>query len=92
MVRFLHTGDWHLGMTRSFLSEGVQERFSQSRFDSVRELGRIAKQEDCQFMVVCGDVFDSNLVDKKTVSRAIETLKAVPIPVYLLPGNHDLLN
>jgi len=90
--RFLHTGDWQLGMTRHFFSEGVQERFAQSRFDAIRELGRIAKEEDCQFMVVCGDVFESNFVDRKTVSRAIEALKDVHVPIYLLPGNHDPLN
>lgn len=90
--RFLHTGDWQLGMTRHFFSEGVQERFAQSRFDSIRELGRIAEEEDCRFMVVCGDVFESNLVDRKTVSRALEALKDVPVSVYLLPGNHDPLN
>jgi len=92
MIRFLHTGDWQLGMTRHFFSEGVQERFAQSRFDAIRELGRIAKEEDCQFMVVCGDVFESNLVDRKTILRAIEALKDVNVPVYLLPGNHDPLN
>ncbi len=92
MTRFLHTGDWQLGMTRHFFSEGVQERFAQSRFDAIRELGRIAEKEECRFMVVCGDVFESNLVDRKTVSRALEALKDVPIPVYLLPGNHDPLN
>jgi len=91
-LRFLHTGDWQLGMTRHFFSEGVQERFAQSRFDAIRELGRIAKEEDCRFMVVCGDVFESNLVDRKTVSRAMEALKDVHVPVYLLPGNHDPLN
>ena len=90
--RFLHTGDWQLGMTRHFFSEGVQERFAQSRFDAIRELGRIAEEEECQFMVVCGDVFESNLVDRKTVSRALEALKDVPVPVFLLPGNHDPLN
>lgn len=92
MSKFLHTGDWQLGMTRHFFSEGVQERFAQSRFDAIRELGRIVKEENCEFMVVCGDVFESNLVDRKTVLRALEALKEVPVPVYLLPGNHDPLN
>jgi DNA repair exonuclease SbcCD nuclease subunit len=27
-------------------------------------------------MVVCGDVFESNLVDRKTVSRVLEALNA----------------
>jgi len=75
VTRFLHTGDWQLGMTRHFFSEGVQERFAQSRFDAIRELGRIAEEENCQFMVVCGDVFESYQVDRKTVSRALEALK-----------------
>ncbi len=90
--RFLHTSDWQLGMTRHFLSEGAQERFSQARFDAIRNLGRIAKEERCQFMLVCGDAFESNQVDRKTVARALEALKEVPVPVYLLPGNHDPLN
>jgi hypothetical protein len=84
-------GDWQLGMPRHFFSEGVQERFAQSRFDAIRELGRIAKGENCHFMVVCGDVFESNLVDRKTVSRAFEALKDLPLSVYLLPGNRAQL-
>jgi DNA repair exonuclease SbcCD nuclease subunit len=92
VIRFLHTSDWQLGMTRHFLSEGAQERFSQARFDAIRTLGRIAKEERCQFMLVCGDAFESNQVDRKTVARALEAIKDVPVPVYLLPGNHDPLN
>ena len=90
--RFLHTSDWQLGMTRHFLSEGAQERFSQARFDAIRSLGRIAAEEHCQFVLVCGDTFESNQVDRRTVARALEALRDVPVPVYLLPGNHDPLN
>jgi DNA repair exonuclease SbcCD nuclease subunit len=79
-------------MTRHFLLEGAQERFSQARFDSIRALGRITAEEHCQFVLVCGDAFESNQVDRKTVARAMEALKDVPVPVYLLPGNHDPLN
>ncbi|MDI6809174.1 MAG: DNA repair exonuclease [Candidatus Eisenbacteria bacterium] len=92
MIRFLHTSDWQLGMTRHFLSEGAQERYSQARFDAIRTMGRIAKEKKCQFMLVCGDAFESNQVDRKTVARALEALKDVPVPVYILPGNHDPLN
>ena len=92
MNRFLHTSDWQLGMTRHFLSEGAQERYSQARFDAIRTLGRIAKEERCQFILVCGDAFESNQVNRKTVARALEAVKDVPVPIYLLPGNHDPLN
>lgn len=92
MTRFLHTSDWQLGMTRHFLSEGAQERYSQARFDAIRTMGRVAKDEKCQFMLVCGDAFESNLVDRKTVARAMEALKDISVPVFILPGNHDPLN
>jgi len=92
MIRFLHTSDWQLGMTRHFFAEGAQERYSQARFDAIRTMGRIAKNENCRFMLVCGDAFESNQVERKTVSRALEALKDVPVPVYILPGNHDPLN
>jgi len=90
--RFLQTGDWQLGMTRHYFSEGTQERYSQARFDAIRTLGQIAEQEQCQFMLVCGDVFESNQVSRATVARALEALKDVRVPVYLIPGNHDPLD
>ncbi len=80
MIRFLHTSDWQLGMTRRFLSEEAQARYTQARFDAIRTMGRIAKEKQCQFMLVCGDSFESNQVDRKTVARAIEALKEVAGP------------
>lgn len=53
---------WQLGMTRHFFSEGVQERFAQSRFDAIRKLGCIAKKEDCRFMVVCKEILSRNVL------------------------------
>lgn len=91
-VRFLHTSDWQLGMTRHFLPEGTQERYSQARFDAIRKLGKIAEEKQCRFILVCGDTFESNQVDRKTVARALEALKEVTVPMYFLPGNHDPLN
>jgi DNA repair exonuclease SbcCD nuclease subunit len=92
MIRFLHTSDWQLGMTRRSLSEEAHARYTQARFDAIRTMGRTAKEKQCQFMLVCGDSFESNQVDRKTVARAVEALKEVTVPVYLLPSNHDPLN
>ena len=68
-------------MTRRFLSEEAQARYTQARFDAIRTMGRIAKEKQCQFMLVCGDAFESNQVDRKTVARTIEALKEVVVPV-----------
>lgn len=90
-VRFIHTSDWQLGMTRHFLGEEAQSRFAQARADAIRTIGRIAAEEKCEFVVVCGDVFETNHVERRTVSRAIDALASISVPVYLLPGNHDPL-
>ena len=93
MVRFLHTADWQLGMTRRFLdARDALPRFQQARIDAIRAIGDAAREHDAQFVVVAGDVFETNQPDPRTVERACEALRAVPVPVFLLPGNHDPLD
>jgi DNA repair exonuclease SbcCD nuclease subunit len=91
-VRFIHSADWQLGMTRHFLAPEAQARFSQARIDAIRTIGRLARETDAAFVVVSGDVFETNQVDPRTVRRALEALAEVPVPVFLLPGNHDPLD
>jgi len=91
-VRFLHTADWQLGMTRHYLSPEAQARSTESRFEAVRALGRAAREHGCAFVVVAGDVFETNHVGRDVVARACEALADVPVPVLLLPGNHDPLD
>ncbi len=91
-VRFLHSADWQLGMTRHFLSGEAQARFSQARIDAIRTLGRLAGETGASFIVVSGDVFETNQVSPQTVRRALDALRSVPVPVFLLPGNHDPLD
>lgn len=89
MARFLHTSDWQLGMTRHFLGPDAQPRFTAARVDAVKAIGRIADEHDCEFVVVCGDVFESNQVDRQVLVRSLEAIATIPVPVLLLPGNHD---
>lgn len=91
-VRFIHTSDWQLGMTRHFLSSEAQARFTQARIDAIRTIGRVAREQSASFVVVAGDVFESNQLEPRSVRRAIEALRDVDVPVYLLPGNHDPLD
>jgi DNA repair exonuclease SbcCD nuclease subunit len=80
-------------MARHFLSEDdAQPKFTQARFEAIRALGRVAREEGCEAVVVSGDVFESNQVDRRTVVRALDALAEVPAPVFLLPGNHDPLD
>lgn len=88
-VRFLHTSDWQLGMTRHFLTGEAQARFGEARIDAIATMARIVDEHACAFVVVAGDVFETNQPDARTLTRALDRLRAFDVPVYLLPGNHD---
>lgn len=92
MVRFLHTADWQIGMPANFLGPEARARYAAARVDVIRRLGKVAADQGCDFVLVCGDVFDTNQLRPQTVRRALDALRDVPVPVYLLPGNHDPLN
>lgn len=91
-MRFLHTADWQLGMTRHFLDADAQARFTAARTDVIARIGQLAEAEGCEFVLVCGDVFESNALPRRVVARACEAMRAISVPVYLLPGNHDPLD
>jgi DNA repair exonuclease SbcCD nuclease subunit len=93
MTKFLHTADWQLGMTRHFLSDEAQARFTAARIEAIGTIGALAVEEGCSFVVVGGDVFESNQVERQVVVRSLEAMKATPsVTFYLLPGNHDPLD
>ena len=93
MIKFLHTADWQLGMTRHYLSDEAQPRFGAARLDAVERIGLLATEEKCEFVIVCGDVFESNHVRRQVVVRAFEKMAATPeVTFFLLPGNHDPLD
>lgn len=90
-MRFIHTADWQLGMTRHFLAGDAQSRYSAARRDAVAALGALAAETGAEFIVVAGDVFDSNQLAPEVVSQSLEAMRSIRVPVYLLPGNHDSL-
>lgn len=90
-IKFLHSSDLQIGMTRWFLSPEAQARFDDDRIRSIEKMGEVARNQDCKFIVVAGDVFEHNSLHQRTTGRALDALSALPVPVYLLPGNHDPL-
>lgn len=91
-MRFLHTADWHVGMTRRFLAPEAQARFADARIQAIRDIAALATVEGCDFVLACGDIFDSNHVDRQVVVRALDAMSAFTVPLLILPGNHDPLD
>lgn len=90
-VRFIHTADWQIGMPARFMSEEAGSRHTEARLGAIRAIGRLARERDCAFVVVAGDVFDANFLSRRTILRAMEAMADISVPLYLLPGNHDAL-
>ena len=88
-VRFLHTSDWQLGMTRRFLDPEGQVRYTDDQFATIRRIAEVAAEAGARFVIVAGDIFDSFVPDRRIIARALEALGAFTVPVYLVPGNHD---
>ena len=47
-MRFVHTADWQLGMTRHFLAGEAQPRYSAARRDVVAGLRAVAADVRCR--------------------------------------------
>lgn len=89
-MRFLHTADWQWGMPARFLKNAdSRARYADARLAAVRAIGDVARREGCEFVLVCGDVYDANQLSRSTVLRTLDVLGSIDVPVYLLPGNHD---
>ncbi|CAB1127626.1 DNA repair exonuclease [Candidatus Hydrogenisulfobacillus filiaventi] len=91
-MRFIHTADWQMGMRRRWLDEDAQARYQDARLAAVARAGDLAARSGAAFLLAAGDVFESNFLDERTVRRVLEMLRGMPVPVYLLPGNHDPLD
>ena len=91
MVKFLHTADWHLGIKYKQLGDKANEA-RDIRLKSVQRLLDCAKNNNVDFVLVAGDLFDGNHVNRNLVDAVSKMfMELSPIPVYVLPGNHDPL-
>ncbi len=94
-ISFIHSADLHLG--RGFaglreLPENIYKRVVESADRSLERLVSIAIEQDVDFVLFVGDVFDSNDVSLRTHYRfrkQMERLKRHCIHVFLCYGNHD---
>lgn len=90
MPRLLHTADWQLGRRARSARPIERSRSFDLRFQAVERLAALAHAHAVDAVVVAGDVFADNQIGPAVLQRAAEALAAfAPIPVVLVPGNHD---
>lgn len=90
MVRFLHTADWQIGMQAGHVGKAAR-KLRRCRLDAARRVVEVARGQDADFILVAGDTFEDNAVEGLLVQQVADILAAFGGPVYIIPGNHDLL-
>lgn len=94
-MKFIHTADIHLDSPLRGLSsypDAPAERLRTATRDAFHNLVSRAIDEEVDFMVIAGDVYDGDWKDFNTglfFVRQMGRLRQSGIPVYLLYGNHD---
>lgn len=94
-MKFIHTADLHLDSPLRGLSsypDAPAQRLRCATRDAFAALVSIAIDEQVDFMVIAGDVYDGDWKDFNTglfFIRQMGRLRQAGIPVYLLYGNHD---
>ena len=90
-AKFLHTADWQMGMRALQAGERAKE-VRAKRFDTAARVVDLARREAVEFVLLAGDLFENHDVDDSVVRKTVAVLDGfAPIPVFVLPGNHDPL-
>ena len=85
-MRFLHTGDWHIGKALRSLRRDDEYR------EVLAEVLDIARTERVDCLLVAGDIFDSAAPPpeaERIVFDFFRELVGARIPAVVIAGNHD---
>ena len=88
-VRFLHAADLHLDSPFEALgaSKAAVRRSEQRQL--LQRLAALVREEQLQFVLLPGDLLDSELSFAETGEALCACLAQMAVPVFIAPGNHD---
>ena len=84
MMKILHTADWHLNSR----VQGFPEARRQALSAVPGQIFEILRREQCDLVLIAGDLFDGPYTPYAYQS-VYDVLKAMAVPVFITPGNHD---
>lgn len=87
-MKILHTADWHLDTPFAGVTAEQREFLRQELLKIPEKVAQIALREDCQLMLISGDVFDGAYTGE-SLDAVRKALGSCGIPVFVSPGNHD---
>lgn len=90
MLRFIHTADWQIGMRAAHVG-AVGQHVRAERLQAAQRVVEAATSHNVDFIIVAGDTFEDNAVDRVLVQKVADNLGSFSKPVYIISGNHDPL-
>jgi DNA repair exonuclease SbcCD nuclease subunit len=97
MVKFIHAADLHLDTPFSGLEQTAKklaEKLRQAPFESLEKIVDLALKEAVDFILLAGDLYNTERVNIKAQSLFIEQMERLEnakIAVFLIRGNHDYM-
>jgi DNA repair exonuclease SbcCD nuclease subunit len=87
-MRFFHTADWQIGMKAIHVG-AVGQRVHDERLAAARRVVQAAKNASAEFMLVAGDTFEDNGVDRVLIQKVTDILTKFGDPVLASRGRHQ---
>ena len=72
MIRFIHSADWQIGRSFAGMADDTAARLRAARVEVVDRIGQIAAAEQASFVLVAGDVYDSEDLSSTTLLAPLE--------------------
>lgn len=89
-MKIIHTADLHIGSPLAFLSENDRKIRRVELLDSFKRLVMYAKENAIKYILLSGDIFDKDKVNKADKEYFYQIIEANPdLNFYYLRGNHD---
>jgi len=89
-MKFIHTADWQMGMKAAHVGSAAS-RVREERLAAAKRMVEAAQKYGAEFVLIAGDVFEDNGVERALIQKVVDILGNCRVPVYLIPGNHDPL-
>lgn len=94
-MKFIHTADVHLDSSSTRLKRLAGQKelsIAECQNNAFRALVDLAIKEKVDFVLIAGDLFDSNWKDFSVGLLFIQAIKRLRCPIYYIRGNHDSEN
>ena len=91
-MRILATSDIHFHPFPAFTTpgdDGVNSRLRHT-YNRVQDMFNAATENKCDAILFAGDLFHTKKIDAETIDLAVKAFAKSPVPIYGVPGNHDM--